>query len=108
VTAVPVELRQDQMCLFRQGDYRNKGRKLKKKTILGSSPDDASCSSETKHDRKTALKPNLFVSAKRVHLKKSHNHDNLSLVRVPVKMVSVITVHNSVKANAFAFGTIFL
>jgi hypothetical protein len=47
---------QDQSCLFRQGDYKNKGNKQPQKSNLGLSPgEDGFCSSVTKQDRRIAL-----------------------------------------------------
>jgi hypothetical protein len=56
---------QVQNCLFRQGDYRNKGHKPEK--LLGLSPNlDGFCSSESKHDRRMVQKEKLFVLARRL------------------------------------------
>jgi hypothetical protein len=57
-------------------------------SVLNLSPGEGvTCSSEIKHDRRTASKPKLFVSTRLQD--KGHNPENLPWVRVPVKMVSV-------------------
>jgi hypothetical protein len=62
------------------------------KTVLGSGPnEDGFCSSETKHDRRTALRQNLFVSARRLQELRSQTR-NLSWVRVPVKKLGLGTI----------------
>jgi hypothetical protein len=42
------------------------GSKLRKSVLSSSPGEGGSCSSETKHDRRTAPRPELFVSARRL------------------------------------------
>jgi hypothetical protein len=66
-----------------------KQRPQPRKTVLGSSPDeDIFCSSETKHDRRTAPRQNLFVSARKLQELRSHTR-KLSWVRVSVKVLGL-------------------
>jgi hypothetical protein len=59
------------------------------KTVLGSSPDeDGFSSSETKHDRRTAPRQNLFLLARRLQKLKSRSRE-MSWVRVSVKMLGL-------------------
>jgi hypothetical protein len=59
------------------------------KTVLGFSPDEVGfCRSETTQARRTALRPKLFVSATRLQVRRS-DHENMSWILLPVKMVSV-------------------
>jgi hypothetical protein len=54
--------------LHQQGYYRKKGQK---QNVLGSSPGEGSfCSSETKHDRRTAPRPKMFLSVVRLQEQK--------------------------------------
>jgi hypothetical protein len=56
---------QDQSCLFRRGDCRNKGHNPDK--FLGSIPgEDGFCCSETKHNRRALPGLKLFVLARRI------------------------------------------
>jgi hypothetical protein len=63
------ERREDQSCLFRWG-YGNKGHSSEKSVLGSSSGEDGFCSSEIKHDRRTAPSPRLFVSAMRLQGKR--------------------------------------
>jgi hypothetical protein len=64
-------------------------------SVLSASPSKGGFySSETKHDRRTASGPKLFVSKKRLQ-GRGHSPGNLSWVRVPVKMVSVAVLGSS-------------
>jgi hypothetical protein len=68
-----------------------------RKPVLGSScGEDGLCSSETKHNRKTAPRRELFISGCRLQ-KQRGKHEKLSWVRVTVKMVSVTRTKNSRK-----------
>jgi hypothetical protein len=56
---------QDQSCLLRRGDCRNKSQYAEE--LQGSIPsEDGFCCSETEHDTRTAPRPKLFVSARRL------------------------------------------
>jgi hypothetical protein len=58
------ERRQYQIRFFRRGYYGNRSHNHEK-SVLGSSPsEDGLCRSETKHDKITGPRPNLFVSAR--------------------------------------------
>jgi hypothetical protein len=60
-----------------------------RENILGSSPGEGgSCSSEIKHDRRTAPRQSLFVSARRSQELRSQTR-KLFWVRVPVKMLGL-------------------
>jgi hypothetical protein len=81
------ERRQDQSCLFRRGDYRNKTQNPVK--LLGSIPsEDGFCSSETKHDRRMVPGLKLFVFARRLQEQRPQ-HQKRTWVRVLMRMVSV-------------------
>jgi hypothetical protein len=58
-----------------------------RKSVLGSSPGkDGFCSSEAKHDRRTAPRLKLFQRGD--FMNQGHNSEKLSWVRVPARMVS--------------------
>jgi hypothetical protein len=58
-----------------------------RKSVLGLSLNELGfCSSETKHDRRTASRPKLFVSARDCE-NKGYNPEKLSWVRVLVKII---------------------
>jgi hypothetical protein len=94
VRAVPVarklsraeERRQTKVVCFEEQITE---RRQHRKTVLGSSTEEgSSCSSETKHDRRTAPRQNLFVSARRLQEQRSQTR-KLPWVWVPVKMLSL-------------------
>jgi hypothetical protein len=59
------ERRQDPSCLSRRGDYRNKVHNPQ--TLLSLIPsEEGFCNSETKHNRRPAPRPKLFVSPERL------------------------------------------
>jgi hypothetical protein len=74
VRAVPVarklstieERRQDQSCLFRQGDYTNKGHNHEKCVLRSIPGEDGFCSWVIKHDVRTAPRPKVFASKRRL------------------------------------------
>jgi hypothetical protein len=87
------ERRQDQSCLFRRGDHRNKGHNTEK--LLGSSPGEFGfCSSGTKHDRRTAPRQNLSVSARRLQGRRLQVR-KLPWVQVSVKMFGLGNNNNN-------------
>jgi hypothetical protein len=76
-----------------------------RKNVLSSNPSEGgSCSSETKHDRRTASRPKLFVSKRRLQ-KQRPQPRKLHWVRVPVKTVSAArklsTIENSTDQSFF-------
>jgi hypothetical protein len=60
--------------------------KLRKTVLSSSLGEGGSCRSETEHDRRTAPRPKLFVSARRLQELRSQTR-KLSWVRVSVKML---------------------
>jgi hypothetical protein len=69
-----------------------------KKVVMSSSPRKGdACSSETKHNRRMAPRPKMFVSRRR--LQRGHNLKKQSLVRVPVKMISVAQKISMIKEH---------
>jgi hypothetical protein len=62
--------------------------KLRTHVVSSSPSEGGSCSSETNHDRRTARGRKSFVSKSRLQ-KQRPESENLSSVRVPVKMVYV-------------------
>jgi hypothetical protein len=70
------ERRQDQSCFFRTGNYRNKC--YNPKTILGSIPgEDGFCTSEIKHGRRSAPRPKLFVSKRRLQKQRPETRETV-------------------------------
>jgi hypothetical protein len=86
------EQREDQSCLFRREDYRNKD--TTPKNYPDSSPgEDGFYSSETTLNRRMAPRSKLFFSARR-YRDRCHNHENLFWVRIPVrKLCSLESKH---------------
>jgi hypothetical protein len=77
----------DQSCLFRRGDYGNKGHSPEK-SVLGSSPgEDNFFSPEIKHDRRMVLRPKLFRWGD--YKNKGNIHENMSWLRVLLKKNSI-------------------
>jgi hypothetical protein len=89
------------------------GRKRRKvktpKKVLSSIPGEGgSCSSETKNDRRTAPRPKLFVSKKRLQ-KQGPQHRKLSWIRVLTRVVFLLLGNsarekNGAKAKFVGFG----
>jgi hypothetical protein len=82
------ERRQDQSCLSRRADYRNKGRNPEE-TVLGSIPgQDGFSISETKDNRRMTQRTKLFVSTRRLQELRSQTR-KLSWIRVSVNMLDL-------------------
>jgi hypothetical protein len=82
------ERRKDQNCLFRRGNYRNEDQNPENLSCIRVPVKTVLCSSETKHDRRTAQKPKLFVSAGKLQERRSQTR-KLSWVRVLVKILGL-------------------
>jgi hypothetical protein len=60
------------------------------KSVLGSSySEDGFCNSETRHCRRTVIRPKLFLSAGRLQKQMPPFRKKLSWVQIPVKTVSL-------------------
>jgi hypothetical protein len=60
------ERRQDQSCVIRRGDCGKKRPQPQKSVLVSSPGEDGFFSSEAKYDRRTAPRPELFVSVGRL------------------------------------------
>jgi hypothetical protein len=75
-------------CALRPGKYFRRVKTQKNKFLASSPSEGGFFSSTTKHERRTVPRPNgLFRRG--YYRNKSHNHETLSWVRVPVKIFSV-------------------
>jgi hypothetical protein len=84
--------------LFKRRDYRNEGHNP---FALGKCPSKSgSCSSETKCDKKTALKPKLFVLKRRLQEQRPHSTKYI-LGSCPGEGVScsLVTMHRIKRAT---------
>jgi hypothetical protein len=97
------ERRQDQNCVFRRGDYKNKGHSPEM-FALGSRPDDISVDRKLNRTEERC-QDQSFLFLTEDYRSKDHNHKHTLWVRVPMKLVSidVLNVHNTVKTNDLGF-----
>jgi hypothetical protein len=76
------------------------------KSVLGLSPGEGGfCSTETKHDRRTAPRPKLFVSTKRLQEQRSQPQKSV-LGSSPGKMVSVARIMSAIEGVEGNFTSI--
>jgi hypothetical protein len=88
-------------------EKKDRGSKLRKSVLSSFPGEGVSCSSETKHDRRTAPRRKLFVSKRRLQ-KQRPEPRKLYLVRLPTKMISVVrklsTIEERRQVQSYLFG----